>query len=176
MAAGKRKVPLDSSSDEEDEVAGNNNMGASDSNWEDQETSDEGESKKLRIAFPKKKKVRKKKAPRSPRRGSEPVNIPEDFLSECSKLFIDKRLDDKAARINWGRKQVRFFSTPNHRSFQRQSIFAATLSPPGEDGAARGGAVRGDDEHAPPRGSCHRREGAASRAKDDEGDGQEGRS
>ena len=169
MAAGKRKVPLDSSSDEEDEVAGNNNMGASDSNWEDQETSDEGESKKLRIALPKKKKVRKKKTPRSPRRGSEPVNIPEDFLSECSKLFIDKRLDDKAARINWGRKQVRFFSTSNNRSFQ------SYLIAPGKDGAARGGAVRGDDEHAPARGSCHRREGAASRAKDDEGDGQEGR-
>ena len=42
----------------------------------------------------------------SPRRGE--VNIPEDILSECSKLLaMDKNLDDKAASINWGRKQVR---------------------------------------------------------------------
>ena len=111
--AGKRKAPVESSSDEDEEAIGVAGMVAgSDSNWEDQDTSDEGEAKKLRIAIPKKKKVRKKKSPRSPRRGSEPVNIPEDFLSECSKLFLDKRLDDKAARINWGRKQVKdYFET-----------------------------------------------------------------
>ena len=104
--AGKRKAPIESSSDEDEEAG--RGVAGSDSNWEDQDTSgDEGESKKLRIAIPKRKKVRKKKSPRSPRRGTaEPVNIPEDFLSECSKLFLDKRLDDKAARINWGRKQV----------------------------------------------------------------------
>ena len=110
--AGKRKAPsIESSSDEEEDAGRGGGVAGSDSNWEDQDTSgDEGSgSKKLRIAIPKRKKVRKKKSPRSPRRGSaaEPVNIPEDFLSECSKLFLDKRLDDKAARINWGRKQVR---------------------------------------------------------------------
>ena len=115
--AGKRKAPVESSSDEDEEAIGVAGMVAgSDSNWEDQDTSDEGEAKKLRIAIPKKKKVRKKKSPRSPRRGSEPVNIPEDFLSECSKLFLDKRLDDKAARINWGRKQVKdYFETSSSK-------------------------------------------------------------
>ena len=106
MAGGKRKAPIESSSDEEEEEAARVVAG-SDSNWEDQDTSGD-ESKKLQIAIPKRKKVRKKKSPRSPRRGSaDPVNIPEDFLSECSKLFLDKRLDDKAEKMNWGRKQVR---------------------------------------------------------------------
>ena len=107
MSTGKRKVPIESSSDEDEEDAAGRAVAGSDSNWEDQDTSGD-ETKKLRIAIPKRKKVRKKKTPRSPRRGSaaDPVNIPEEFLSECSKLFLDKRLDDKAARINWGRKQV----------------------------------------------------------------------
>ena len=103
--AGKRKAAIESSSDEEDDAG--RGVAGSDSNWEDQDTSGD-ESKKLQIAIPKRKKVRKKKSPRSPRRGSaDPVNIPEDFLSECSKLFLDKRLDDKAEKMNWGRKQVR---------------------------------------------------------------------
>ena len=152
--AGKRKAPsIESSSDEEEDAGRGGGVAGSDSNWEDQDTSgDEGSgSKKLRIAIPKRKKVRKKKSPRSPRRGSaEPVNIPEDFLSECSKLFLDKRLDDKAARINWGRKQVRlkvYLLKADRDKNQRQDVkskfclFDNYVIGSGEDGVARSCAV-----------------------------------
>jgi len=77
------------------------------SSWEDQESSDDA---KLKIDEPKKKKVRKKRAgDKSPtRRHPSEVTIPEDVLSECSKLLaMDQKLDAKAKSINWGTKQVK---------------------------------------------------------------------
>jgi len=77
------------------------------SSWEDQESSDDA---KLKIDEPKKKKVRKKRAgDKSPsRRHQSEVTIPEDVLSECSKLLaMDQKLDAKAKSINWGTKQVK---------------------------------------------------------------------
>ena len=107
--------------------------------------------------------VRKKRVG-SPRRGE--VNIPEDILSECSKLLaMDKNLDDKAASINWGRKQV--------TSYLLVNLSNIVLSP-GEDRPAGHRAVGGDDEHAASRRPGHGgRQGATGRAQDDQGHGQE---
>ena len=101
-SARKRRHHPSSDSSDDDRARGSNS-----SSWEDQDSSDD---EKLKIDEPKKKKVRKKRSGhKSPiRRGPGEVTIPEDVLTECSKLIdTDQRLDAKAKSINWGRKQVK---------------------------------------------------------------------
>jgi len=125
--AGKRKAPPSPSSSSEDEGRGRARA-ADSSGWEDEDSS-EAESHRLRIALPQRKKVRKKRQG-SPRRGD--VNIPEDILSECSKMFLDKKLDDKAASINWGRKQVKMVLRAIVQSDEMMNMLRHAGLAPGE--------------------------------------------
>eukprot|EP00092_Neocalanus_flemingeri_P021197 GFUD01022971.1.p1 GENE.GFUD01022971.1~~GFUD01022971.1.p1 ORF type:complete len:1221 (-),score=398.09 GFUD01022971.1:72-3734(-) len=98
----KRRHDPTSDSSDDDRARESNSSG-----WEDQDSSDDAQ---LKICEPKKKKVRKKRSShKSPtRRVPTEVVIPEDVLSECSRLVaMDQRLDAKAKSINWGTKQVK---------------------------------------------------------------------
>jgi len=101
--SGRKRRHVGESDDSGDDRARDSNS----SSWEDQESSDDA---KLKIVEPKRRKIRKKRAgDKSPsRRLPNEVVIPEDVLSECSKLLaMDQKLDAKAKSINWGTKQVK---------------------------------------------------------------------
>ena len=68
-----------------------------DSNWEDQNTSDDN---RLKIDEPKKKKVRRKRSSHSK------IHVPDDILKECSHM-LDNTLDNKARSLNLSATHVK---------------------------------------------------------------------
>ena len=68
-----------------------------DSNWEDQNTSDDN---RLKIDEPKKKKVRRKRSSHGK------IHVPDDILKECSHI-LDNTLDNKARSLNLSATHVK---------------------------------------------------------------------